>query len=218
MTLYSRKHNNSLTKFAKNLRKSMTDEERRLWFCFLRDYPVRFLRQKVIDSYIADFYCSKAKLIIEIDGSQHFDDENIESDAQHAEQHAHDHFPRVFTRGTHDPSHRTHVTLPPHFSPCFRGAPGIWPPHPLEGRALQRCHSPPGKSRRKAGAPIAAPHRHFSIMVNDTRHFWKCQGMKGVIFRNYSTTFSVFVYILAIILPNFSQINRNYRINPLGLF
>ena len=57
-----------------------------------------------------------------------------------------------------------------------------------------------------------------SIMVNDTRHFWKCQGMKGVIFRNYSTTFSVFVYILAIILPNFSQINRNYRINPLGLF
>ena len=64
MTLYSRKHNNSLTKFAKNLRKSMTDEERRLWFCFLRDYPVRFLRQKVIDSYIADFYCSKAKLII----------------------------------------------------------------------------------------------------------------------------------------------------------
>ena len=82
MTLYSRKHNNSLTKFAKNLRKSMTDEERRLWFCFLRDYPVRFLRQKVIDSYIADFYCSKAKLIIEIDGSQHFDDENIESDEQ----------------------------------------------------------------------------------------------------------------------------------------
>lgn len=82
MTLYSRKHNNSLTKFAKNLRKSMTDEERRLWFCFLRDYPVRFLRQKVIDGYIADFYCSKAKLIIEIDGSQHFDDENIESDEQ----------------------------------------------------------------------------------------------------------------------------------------
>ena len=82
MTLYSRKHNNSLTKFAKNLRKSMTDEERRLWFCFLRDYPVRFLRQKVIDSYIADFYCSKAKLIIEMDCSQHFDDENIESDAQ----------------------------------------------------------------------------------------------------------------------------------------
>lgn len=82
MTLYSRKHNNNLTKFAKNLRKNMTDEERRLWFCFLRDYPVRFLRQKVIDGYIADFYCSKAKLIIEIDGSQHFDDENIESDAQ----------------------------------------------------------------------------------------------------------------------------------------
>ena len=49
----------------------MTKEERRLWYGFLRRYPVRFLRQKVIDNYITDFYCHQAKLVIEIDGSQH---------------------------------------------------------------------------------------------------------------------------------------------------
>ena len=45
----------------------MTDEERKLWYTFLRDFPVRFLRQKVIDDYIVDFYCAKAKLVIELD-------------------------------------------------------------------------------------------------------------------------------------------------------
>ena len=53
----------------------MTKEERRLWYDFLRLYPVRFLRQKVIDEYIVDFYCSKARLVIELDGSQHYDQE-----------------------------------------------------------------------------------------------------------------------------------------------
>ena len=67
-----RKHNPYLTKNAKNLRKNMTKEERHLWYDFLRDYPVRFLRQKVIDNYIVDFYCHEAKLIIELDGSQHY--------------------------------------------------------------------------------------------------------------------------------------------------
>ena len=51
----------------------MTKEERILWYDYLRDYPIRFLRQKVIDEYIVDFYCSKAKLAIEIDGSQHYE-------------------------------------------------------------------------------------------------------------------------------------------------
>ena len=50
----------------------MTKEERRLWYDFLRGYPVRFLRQKVIDQYIVDFYCHDARLVIELDGSQHF--------------------------------------------------------------------------------------------------------------------------------------------------
>ena len=49
----------------------MTGEERRLWYDFLRQYPVRFLRQKVLGSYIADFYCATVKLVIELDGAQH---------------------------------------------------------------------------------------------------------------------------------------------------
>lgn len=68
-----RKHNVSLTSNARNLRKNMTREERHLWYDFLRSYPVRFLRQKVIDQYIVDFYCHDARLVIELDGSQHFE-------------------------------------------------------------------------------------------------------------------------------------------------
>ena len=51
----------------------MTKEERHLWYDFLRNYPVRFIRQKVIDQYIVDFYCHQARLIIELDGSQHYE-------------------------------------------------------------------------------------------------------------------------------------------------
>ena len=69
----NRKHNTDLTQNAKKLRKNMTKEERHLWYDFLRDYPVRFLRQKVIDNYIVDFYCNKARLVIELDGSQHYE-------------------------------------------------------------------------------------------------------------------------------------------------
>ena len=70
-------HNKNLVPNAKQLRKEMTKEERHLWYDFLRDYPVKFLRQKIFGSYIVDFYCSKAKLVLELDGSQHFEDENI---------------------------------------------------------------------------------------------------------------------------------------------
>ena len=66
---------------ARNLRKEMTREERKLWYQFLRLYPVRFYRQKVLGKYIADFYCAKAKLIIELDGSQHYEEEGQEKDA-----------------------------------------------------------------------------------------------------------------------------------------
>lgn len=50
----------------------MTKQERHLWYDFLKAYPVRFVRQRIIDCYIADFYCSAAKLVIELDGIQHF--------------------------------------------------------------------------------------------------------------------------------------------------
>ena len=68
-------HNKKLTPRAKELRKNMTKEERHLWYDFLRTYPVRFLRQKVIGNFIVDFYCRKAKIAIELDGSQHFDED-----------------------------------------------------------------------------------------------------------------------------------------------
>ena len=74
------RHNPQLTPMAKNLRKNMTKEERRLWYGFLREYPVRVLRQKVIGQYIVDFYCRKANLVIELDGSQHYDPEGQEKD------------------------------------------------------------------------------------------------------------------------------------------
>ena len=57
---------------AKTLRKNMTPWERKLWYDFLRYYPVRFQRQKAIGNYIADFYCAKARLVIELDGGGHY--------------------------------------------------------------------------------------------------------------------------------------------------
>ena len=65
---------------AKNLRKNATPQENHLWYDFLSKYKVRFQRQKAIDNFIADFYCHKAKLIIEIDGSQHYTEQGIKKD------------------------------------------------------------------------------------------------------------------------------------------
>ena len=76
------KHNKQLVPLAKQLRKEMTKEERHLWYDFLRTYPVRFSRQKVLGKYIADFYSAEAKLVIELDGSQHFEDGSIEKNAE----------------------------------------------------------------------------------------------------------------------------------------
>lgn len=66
---------------AKELRNGATPEENHLWYDFLADYEVRFQRQKAIDNFIADFYCHKAKLIIELDGSQHYTAEGRKKDA-----------------------------------------------------------------------------------------------------------------------------------------
>lgn len=67
---------------AKVLRKNMTVQERKLWYEFLRIYPIRFQRQKAIGEYIVDFYCAKAKLVIEIDGSQHYETEGKKIDEE----------------------------------------------------------------------------------------------------------------------------------------
>lgn len=65
--------NTDALRYAKELRKNMTRQERHLWYDCLRDYPLRFRRQEVIGNYIADFFCDKARLVIELDGSQHYD-------------------------------------------------------------------------------------------------------------------------------------------------
>ena len=76
------KHNKNIVPIAKTLRKNMTKEERHLWYDFLRGYQVKFLRQKPIGKYIADFYSAEAKLIIELDGSQHYEQINTEKDTE----------------------------------------------------------------------------------------------------------------------------------------
>ena len=80
-----RKHNPQIVPTAKMLRKNMTKEERHLWYDFLRDYPIKFTRQKVLGKYIVDFYCAQAKLVIELDGSQHYEPKNIQTDNERTE-------------------------------------------------------------------------------------------------------------------------------------
>ena len=77
-----RKYNKRLVPFAKQLRREMTKEERHLWYDFLRTYPVRFSRQKVLGNYIVDFYSAEARLVIELDGSQHYEPDALEQDAE----------------------------------------------------------------------------------------------------------------------------------------
>jgi len=65
---------------SQQLRRNMTREERHLWYDFLKEYPVPIHRQYVFDTYIVDFYCHKAKLVLELDGAQHCEPEKIEYD------------------------------------------------------------------------------------------------------------------------------------------
>ena len=76
----SLEYNKMMIPRAKELRKPMTKQERHLWYDFLKDYSPRFQRQKTIGQFIADFYCEKARLVIELDGSQHFTPEGITHD------------------------------------------------------------------------------------------------------------------------------------------
>ena len=75
-------NNPKLRKNAQKLRREMTKEERRLWYDFLKQLPVTVNRQKVIGQFIVDFYCASAKLAIELDGSQHYEDEGVVSDRE----------------------------------------------------------------------------------------------------------------------------------------
>ena len=75
-------NNPKLKKHAQKLRREMTKEERRLWYGFLKQLPVTVNRQKVIGHYIVDFYCASRKLVIELDGSQHYEEEGAASDRE----------------------------------------------------------------------------------------------------------------------------------------
>lgn len=75
-------NNSKLTGFSQHLRKDMTKEERHLWYDFLKNLPITVNRQKIIGNYIVDFYCAKAKLVIEIDGYQHYLEEGEQKDIE----------------------------------------------------------------------------------------------------------------------------------------
>ena len=72
--------NGKLLSNARKLRKEMTPQERKLWFEFLRTYPKKVYRQRIVGDYIVDFYCAAAHLVIEIDGGQHFTEERAAYD------------------------------------------------------------------------------------------------------------------------------------------
>ena len=74
--------NEKLVALSRQLRKDMTKEERRLWYDFLRQHPAHFRRQKVLGNYIADFYSANAKLVIELDGSQHYEPDAAQKDSE----------------------------------------------------------------------------------------------------------------------------------------
>ena len=71
---------NNLQKNARELRNNMTKQEKHLWYDFLSKYKLRWYKQRTISNYIVDFYCAGAKLVIEIDGSQHYSEDGVEYD------------------------------------------------------------------------------------------------------------------------------------------
>ena len=58
----------------------MTKQEKHLWYDYLSEYPIRWYKQRIIDNFIVDFYCAKAKLVIEVDGGQHYEKDAMEYD------------------------------------------------------------------------------------------------------------------------------------------
>ena len=74
--------NFTLRDTARMLRKNMTRHEKHLWYDYLKQYPVRWYKQRIIESFVVDFYCSGAKLVVELDGSQHYTEQGLEYDRQ----------------------------------------------------------------------------------------------------------------------------------------
>jgi very-short-patch-repair endonuclease len=79
---YHNPYNPGVVKYDRALRKNMTPAEKKLWYGLLRHFKYRVLRQRTIDNYIADFYCAKLRLVIEVDGSYHFTTQQQEYDKE----------------------------------------------------------------------------------------------------------------------------------------
>ena len=78
------KDNNQLEN-ARRLRREMTPHERKLWYLFLRKYPVKIYKQRIIGRFIVDFYCASARLVIELDGTQHYESRGLSYDSARSE-------------------------------------------------------------------------------------------------------------------------------------
>lgn len=74
--------NNKMLGTARTLRRNLTPQEHKLWYVFLRDYPIKIYKQRIIESFVVDFYCAQARLVIELDGSQHYTEQGKAYDAE----------------------------------------------------------------------------------------------------------------------------------------
>ena len=75
---------NSQSENARRLCREMTPHERKPWYLFLRKYPVKIYKQRIFGRFIVDFYCASAKVVIEVDGSQHYEPQGMAYDAEHS--------------------------------------------------------------------------------------------------------------------------------------
>ena len=82
MPIFHLPYNANLIELAREMRQNPTPTERKLWHEYLRNVPVRVLRQKPIDRFIVDFYCASVKLVIEIDGEQHYTESGMAYDTE----------------------------------------------------------------------------------------------------------------------------------------
>ena len=73
---------NTKLETARKLRREMTPHERKLWYLFLQKHPVKIYKQRIVDRFVVDFYCASAKLVIEIDGSQHYEEKGAAYDVE----------------------------------------------------------------------------------------------------------------------------------------
>lgn len=82
MKLQTSRKNKKLLNVARMLRRNMTRQEKHLWYDFLRYYPVKIYKQCIIERFVVDFYCHSARLVIELDGSQHYTEQGEACDEQ----------------------------------------------------------------------------------------------------------------------------------------